>query len=276
MTRPRKAPLPGTTPPADVPLTFAEMRFIGHILALLPNPSAIEACRRATGITDNLLALSRCQGLLQSEPVLTVLVLLLAQEATASLFNQVGLTVPPLDRYLPQTISSLIDGTEIADNETRKRFWTALMTDAGASPADRLRASDLLAKAEGDYRDSEESESTFDMVAMLERLEQRGEARTAKETAKHADLVRVGALPASVDLNTLQRQLHPEWFRIDGSIRTDTARKRILIETIPPESSTTKNSPLGSGQAKQQEDPRPSLQHHLERSKPAPGTTASL
>ena len=41
----------------------------------------------------------------------------------------------------------------IADREQRFAFWTSIMRDTNESTRDRLKASELLAKAEGDFID---------------------------------------------------------------------------------------------------------------------------
>ena len=41
----------------------------------------------------------------------------------------------------------------IASREERQRFWTRIMNDAGEETRDRLRASELLGKSNGDFLD---------------------------------------------------------------------------------------------------------------------------
>lgn len=41
----------------------------------------------------------------------------------------------------------------IADREERQAFWTEIMRDRESDPKDRLRASELLGKSEGDFLD---------------------------------------------------------------------------------------------------------------------------
>ncbi len=45
------------------------------------------------------------------------------------------------------------DAAEIMTREQRKIFWTAIARDSSQSIRDRLRASELLAKSEGDFID---------------------------------------------------------------------------------------------------------------------------
>ena len=44
----------------------------------------------------------------------------------------------------------------IATREERQRFWTSMMRDEDRKEADRLKASELLAKSEGDFLDRAE------------------------------------------------------------------------------------------------------------------------
>ena len=71
----------------------------------------------------------------------------------------------------------------IADREQRFAFWTSIMRDTNESTRDRLRASELLAKAEGDFLDRVEVESqkNLDLTAqvrlyLLEREKERRDA----------------------------------------------------------------------------------------------------
>jgi len=45
----------------------------------------------------------------------------------------------------------------IADREERQSFWTEIMRDRESDPKDRLRASELLGKSEGDFLDKIEN-----------------------------------------------------------------------------------------------------------------------
>lgn len=57
----------------------------------------------------------------------------------------------------------------IANREQRLAFWTAVMRDPDESTRDRLRASELLAKAQGDFliKIDEESETHIDLTAAV-------------------------------------------------------------------------------------------------------------
>ena len=68
----------------------------------------------------------------------------------------------------------------IADREQRFAFWTSVMRDTNESTRDRLRASELLAKAQGDFliKIAEESDAHIDLtaavrLALLERMAER-------------------------------------------------------------------------------------------------------
>lgn len=43
------------------------------------------------------------------------------------------------------------DDPLVASREERQQFWTEMMRDKGADPKDRLRASEILGKASGDF-----------------------------------------------------------------------------------------------------------------------------
>jgi len=67
----------------------------------------------------------------------------------------------------------------IADRQSRKEFWTAIMIDPGVPLRDRLKASELLAKSEGDFLPAKEIDekepSLLDIVNRLhERRKERG------------------------------------------------------------------------------------------------------
>jgi len=57
----------------------------------------------------------------------------------------------------------------IANREQRLAFWTAVMRDPDETTRDRLRASELLAKAQGDFliKIAEESETHIDLTAAV-------------------------------------------------------------------------------------------------------------
>ena len=68
----------------------------------------------------------------------------------------------------------------IADREQRFAFWTSVRRDTNESTRDRLRASELLAKAQGDFliKIAEENEAHIDLtaavrLALLERMAER-------------------------------------------------------------------------------------------------------
>ena len=71
----------------------------------------------------------------------------------------------------------------IANREARLKFWTSVMYDETQSTRDRLRASELLAKAEGDFleRVEVESQKSLDVTAQvrLAVLEREKERRAA-------------------------------------------------------------------------------------------------
>jgi phage terminase small subunit len=48
----------------------------------------------------------------------------------------------------------------IADRINRQRFWTKIMNDESIDTRDRLRASELLAKVDGDFIERKKNEST--------------------------------------------------------------------------------------------------------------------
>jgi len=171
----------GTESPAPQinSLSNHEARFIGNLLAAHPQYPVIESTRQATGIRDVSLALARAKTLLASEGVLAVLVPLLGVEQVVKLFQSISEDPPNLNRYQAASFLSA-EGGEIADLETRKRFWSSLMNDEGANPSDRLRASDLLAKSEGDYKDFDASGNESNYVSLLEHLDRKEEERRAR------------------------------------------------------------------------------------------------
>ena len=81
---------------------------------------------------------------------------------------------------------------EVANREARLKFWTSVMYDVTHSIRDRLRASELLAKAEGDFLDRVEVESqkNLDLTAqvrlyLLEREKERRDAALQAEKAEY-------------------------------------------------------------------------------------------
>ena len=82
---------------------------------------------------------------------------------------------------------------EIATRERRLQFWTRVMDDPKADMKNRLRASELLGKAEGDFLDRVEhsGEAPLDVTAqirmvLLEREKARREAEREAEKAERA------------------------------------------------------------------------------------------
>ena len=79
----------------------------------------------------------------------------------------------------------------IANREARLKFWTSVMYDETQSTRDRLRASELLAKAEGDFleRVEVESQKSLDVTAQvrLAVLEREKERRAAAIQAGEED-----------------------------------------------------------------------------------------
>lgn len=55
----------------------------------------------------------------------------------------------------------------IANRAERQAFWTAMMRDTGASESDRLRASELLGKSEGDFLQRVEHSGDIGMYRTL-------------------------------------------------------------------------------------------------------------
>jgi len=57
---------------------------------------------------------------------------------------------PLVQSYLTE-LNAKIASPDIADASKRQRFWTAVMEDTKTEMKDRLRASELLAKSQGDF-----------------------------------------------------------------------------------------------------------------------------
>lgn len=275
MKKPTKKAAPPTFPLISA-LPHMERAYLLAILGAYPVPSATAAA----GIRDPTLARGRAQVMLQSQQLLQAIMIVLGPDVVITLCQQVGIDPPQLAPISGFTnTANLLDGsTSIADADARKRFWTALMKDPDASPGDRLKASDLLAKAEGDYKAPDEKGSTSDsLTEMLLRIEER-EAQTRKTSLPRKEaLVQAGAVPKGIDLNNLELQLHSEWFHLDGTPRVDRPRRRVLIETIPAAvagSSEATNGTDGQGSVDQKgKPPVPSLAHHMRGSRPKPGAT---
>ena len=271
-------PLPKLKLPLIPDLNSIERSFLAAVIGAFPSISATGAAR-ASGIRDPTLALGRAQTMLRSQSLIHVLQLTVGQEAVETLCQQVGLDAPPLAPIpgFTSTASPLDGSGDIADAEERKRFWTVVMNDPDFSPADRLRASDLLAKAEGDYKGTEDTPVGDDLVSLLERLEAKDDIVRQTETLQLSSLVLAGAIPEQINLAALPSQLHAEWFRADGSIRIDRPRRRVVIETIPATEAQVSEATNGTDAAAsvdhEGKPPVPSMTHHMKASKPKPGAT---
>lgn len=60
----------------------------------------------------------------------------------------------------------------IATREERQRFWTNVMNDRDADMKDRLRASEILGKASGDFVDRVETDNQHKVQITLRRVRQ--------------------------------------------------------------------------------------------------------
>ena len=61
----------------------------------------------------------------------------------------------------------------IATREQRQEFWTAVMTDTEQDMRSRLRASELLAKSEGDFLEKvqvQDTSTNYDITAQIRRV----------------------------------------------------------------------------------------------------------
>ena len=61
----------------------------------------------------------------------------------------------------------------IATREQRQEFWTAVMTDTEQDMRSRLRASELLAKSEGDFTEKvqvQDTSTNYDITAQIRRV----------------------------------------------------------------------------------------------------------
>ncbi len=61
----------------------------------------------------------------------------------------------------------------IATREQRQEFWTAVMTDIEQDMRSRLRASELLAKSEGDFTEKvqvQDTSTNYDITAQIRRV----------------------------------------------------------------------------------------------------------
>ena len=89
-------------------------------------------------------------------------------EATAYSSGQRLLKQPQIAEAI-RTREQERQAPNIANREQRLVFWTAVMRDPDESTRDRLRASELLAKAQGDFliKIAEESETHIDLTAAV-------------------------------------------------------------------------------------------------------------
>lgn len=62
---------------------------------------------------------------------------------------------------------------EIATREERQELWTRIMRDEEAPLRDRLRASELLGKSEGDFLERVEVDAVISPAAILEKIRER-------------------------------------------------------------------------------------------------------
>ena len=69
---------------------------------------------------------------------------------TAGAIGAENLTKPEIQEALQKAMSERTSAL-IADRQTRKEFWTSTMFDADTAMKDRLKASELLGKSEGDF-----------------------------------------------------------------------------------------------------------------------------
>lgn len=72
----------------------------------------------------------------------------------------------------------------IAGREQRQEFWTKVMEDLEMPMRDRLRASELLAKSEGDFLPKEETNEESDLLSIIKRMHERRIARGLGSSSK--------------------------------------------------------------------------------------------
>ena len=72
---------------------------------------------------------------------------------TAHSIGQENLTKPEIIVAI-QARETVRTAPLIADREARQTFWSTTMNDHGAAMRDRLKASELLGKSEGDFLDN--------------------------------------------------------------------------------------------------------------------------
>lgn len=77
---------------------------------------------------------------------------------------------------------------EIMTREQRKLFWTAIIRDSSQSTKDRLRASELLAKSEGDFIERREisgkNGEPLSVAALLRELDSRDLKRASQRSVE--------------------------------------------------------------------------------------------
>jgi hypothetical protein len=69
-----------------------------------------------------------------------------------------------------QQLRTALVSPSIADRKERMELWTDITRDGGEKTADRLRATELLGKAQGDFVECTESKN-LNVHAQLDRLE---------------------------------------------------------------------------------------------------------
>lgn len=65
----------------------------------------------------------------------------------------------------------------IANREDRQKFWTETMNNAGVKMPDRLKASELLGKSEGDFLDRVEHSGGLSIYDRIREAKAKGEPR---------------------------------------------------------------------------------------------------
>ena len=84
----------------------------------------------------------------------------LAQTASDNLRN------PDIRSALDARITSDLEPF-VANRTNRQQFWTKIMNDPNVETRDRLRASELLAKADGDFIDRKSSEHQVTLEELI-------------------------------------------------------------------------------------------------------------
>ena len=73
-------------------------------------------------------------------------------ERTAHVIGHELLKKPEIQEAIQNRTGERVNSL-IADREERQAFWTSVLRDEGTDLKDRLRASELLARSEGDFLD---------------------------------------------------------------------------------------------------------------------------